>query len=140
MAADSALPDWPDRSVLILVTGGAEPHAIPVSAAVRAGSQRMLLGLARGRESLERLRAVPRVAVVIVGHEDVAVTAYGEATVVREELVEGVAAVEVVVGRVQDHNRSTFVIESGVGWRWTDSEAQARDDEVRAALVRLAGS
>jgi hypothetical protein len=140
MAADSALPDWPDGSVLILVTGGAEPHAIPVSAAVRAGSQRMLLGLARGRESLERLRAVPRVAVVIVGHEDVAVTAYGEATVVREELVEGVAAVEVVVGRVQDHNRSTFVIESGVGWRWTDSEARARDDQVRAALVRLAGS
>jgi glyoxylase-like metal-dependent hydrolase (beta-lactamase superfamily II) len=139
MAADSTLPDWPDGSVLILVTGGAEPHAIPVSAAVRGGDMRLLLGLAQSRESLERLRAASRVAVVIIGHGDVAVTAYGDATVVREDLVEGVAAVAVEVERVQDHNRPTFVIESGVGWHWTDSEARERDEVVRAALARLAG-
>jgi hypothetical protein len=70
--------------------------------------------------------------------EDVAVTLYGEARVLREELVEGVCAVEVEVREVQDHSRPTFVIESGAGWHWTDPEAQERDDAVRAALRRLA--
>ncbi|HEY3726810.1 MAG TPA: hypothetical protein VGL51_06530 [Solirubrobacteraceae bacterium] len=138
MSGDATLPNWPDGSVLILVTGGPEPHAIPVSAAVRGGDMRLLLGLAHSRESLRRLRIQPRVAVAILGPGDVAVTAYGDATVVREDLVEGVAAVAVDVERVQDHNRSTFVIESGVGWRWTDPEALERDAEVRAALGRLA--
>src|SRR5689334_6799011 len=53
--AMSTLPQWPPGTVLTLVTGGREPHAIPVSAAVRAGPLRLLIGLARGRESLARL-------------------------------------------------------------------------------------
>jgi len=123
--------------VLVLVTAGERPHAIPVSAAVRAGPRRVLLGLARGRGSLARLRDDPRAAVAIAAAGDVAVTAYGTARVLDQDLVEGVAAVELTVDEIQDHNRPTFVIEAGVGWRWTDPEAEARDAEVRRALARL---
>lgn len=124
--------------MLLLVTSGATPHAIPVSAAVRAGPRRLLVGLAHSRASLVRLQADPQVAVVIMATGDVAVTASGTATVRADEVVEGVAAVEIEVSGVQDHNRPTFVIESGVGWRWTDREAQERDAQVRQALGRLA--
>ena len=134
----SGLPAWPAGTVLILVTGGTAPHAIPVSAAVRAGPWRALLGLAAGRESLARLRADPRVALVILAGGDVAVTAYGAARALPEPLAGGIVAVEVEVAEVQDHNRSTFVIESGVGWRWTDADAERRDADLRAALARLA--
>jgi hypothetical protein len=126
--------------VLILATGGPEPHAIPVSAAISPDPRRILLGLAPSRESLARLRAEPRVALVILADDDVAVTAYGAARVLTEDLPGGVVAVEIAVARVQDHNRCTFVIESGVGWRWTDDQAQRRDAEVREALAALARS
>jgi hypothetical protein len=132
------LPEWPPGTVLILVSAGSPPHAIPVSAAVRAGPQRVLLGLARTRESLARLRQDPRVGLAIMAGGDVAVTAYGTASVRDADLTDGVAVVEVRVDRVQDHNRPTFVIESGVGWHWTDAAAQERDGEVRRALQRLA--
>ncbi len=134
------LPHWPPGTVLILVTAGEPPHAIPVSAAVRAGDRRVLLGLGQGRDSLRRLRQDPRVSLVITTGGDVTVTAYGRAQVRAEPAADGVAAVELEVARVQDHNRSTFVIESGVGWRWTDAQARSRDEEVREALLRLAGS
>jgi hypothetical protein len=133
------LPDWPPGTVTVLATTGASPHAIPVSAALRAGPERALLGLARGRESLARLRADGAVALAILA-PGIAVTAYGQARVVEEELVEGVAAVEILVERVQDHDRPSFEIEAGVAWRWTDPEATARDQAVRTALERLAGS
>jgi Pyridoxamine 5'-phosphate oxidase len=133
------LPDWPAGTVTVLATTGESPHAIPISAALRAGPERALLGVARGRESLARLRADGAVALTILAPE-IAVTVYGQARVVEEELVEGVAAVEIAVERVQDHDRPTFEIESGVGWRWTDPEAAARDQGVRAALERLATS
>lgn len=132
------LPEWPPGTVLILVSAGCPPHAIPVSAAVRASPERVLLGLASSRESLARVRQDPRVALAIMAGGDVAVTAYGTATVRDADLTDGVAAVELRVERVQDHNRPTFVIESGVGWHWTDAAAQERDGEVRAALQRLA--
>jgi hypothetical protein len=134
------LPQWPRGTVLVLVTGGEEPHAIPVSAAVAAGADRVLIGLAEGRESLARLRAEPRVALSITSGQDVAVTAYGNARVLAEPLLDGVAAVEVAVHRVRDHARPTFTIEAGVRWRWTDPEAEQRDAEVRRALERLAPS
>lgn len=125
--------------MLILVTAAGHPHAIPVSAAVRAADRRVLLGLARGRGSLARLRADPRVALSINAAPDVTVTAYGLAHVLDTEPAEGVAAVEVRVDRVQDHNRPTFAIEAGVRWRWTDPQAAARDAKVRRALMELAG-
>lgn len=124
--------------MIILCTSGEEPHAIPVSAAVRAGPRRVVIALAAGRESLARLRADPSVALAILSEGDVAVTAHGHAGVLDESLVDGVAAVEIHVERVQAHNRPTFVIEAGVTWRWTDPAASARDAEVREALVRLA--
>lgn len=129
------LPHWPPGTVLVLVTAGDYPHAIPVSAAVRAGERRVLLGLARGRGSLARLRDDPRVALAINAAGDVAVTAYGTARVLDDDLVGGVAAVELSVDRVQDHNRATFMIEDGVRWRWTDPEAEERDARVREALA-----
>ena len=121
----------------VLVTVGEGPHAIPVSAAVRAGPRRVLLGLAGGRGSLKRLRANGRVALLIVC-DGTAITAYGQAHVVEEELTDGVAAVSVEVDDVQDHGRPTFAILDGVSWRWTDAEAEARDQQVRSALRRLA--
>ena len=134
----AVLPDWSAGTVTILSTTGEAPHAIPVSAALRAGPRRALIALAAGRESLARLRADPRVALAILAEGDVAVTAHGEARVVDEALVDGVVAVEIEVQRVQNHHRPAFAIEAGVRWRWTDSSAEARDAEVRAALQRLA--
>ncbi len=131
------LPDWPPGTVTILATAGETPHAIPVSAAVRASPRRVLLGLAVGRGSLARLRADPRVSLTIIAAE-VVVTAHGRAQVLDDALVEGVTAVEIDVHDVQDHDRPTFAIDDGVRWRWTDAEAERRDGEVRAALTRLA--
>jgi hypothetical protein len=132
------LPNWPAGTVTILCTSGAQPHAIPISAAVRAAPNRVLIALATGRESLTRLLADPRVALAILAEGDVALTAYGNARVIQENLVDGVVAVEIEVERVQNHGRDTFVIEAAVRWRWTDPGAQARDADVRAALEHLA--
>ena len=131
------LPEWPDGTVTVLVTAGETPHAIPVSAAVRAGPRRALLGLAATRGSLARLRESPGVALVIIC-EGTAVTAHGRARVLDDHLSEGVVAVSVEVDDVQDHNRPTFEISAGVAWRWTDDDAERRDGEVRAALHTLA--
>jgi hypothetical protein len=131
------LPDWPAGTVTILATAGETPHAVPVSAAIRAGPRHALIGLAGSRGSLARLRADPRVSLAIIA-EDLAVTAYGRARVLDEALAEGVVAVEIEVHDVQDHDRPTFAIEAGVRWRWTDAEAERRDAEVRAGLARLA--
>jgi hypothetical protein len=133
------LPEWPAGTVTILATAGDAPHAIPVSAAVRAGPRRALIALGTARGSLARLRADPRVSLTIVCG-DTAVTAYGLARVLDDETIaDGVVAVEIAVDRVQDHDRPTFTIESGVRWRWTDPDAESRDADVRAALRRLAG-
>jgi hypothetical protein len=131
------LPDWPEGTVTILVTAGETPHAIPVSAAVRAGPRRALLGLAAARGSLKRLRQSAGVALLIMC-EGTTVTAHGQARVVEEELTDGTVAVAIDVECVQDHDRPTFEILGGVTWRWTDAEAEARDREVRAALRSLA--
>jgi hypothetical protein len=133
----AVLPDWPAGTVTILATAGEAPHAIPVSAAIRAGPRHALIALAGGRGSLERLRADPRVALTIIAH-DVAVTAHGRARALEEPLVEGVVAIEIEVDDVQDHDRPTFAVESGVQWRWTDPEAERRDADVHAALASLA--
>jgi nitroimidazol reductase NimA-like FMN-containing flavoprotein (pyridoxamine 5'-phosphate oxidase superfamily) len=131
------LPDWPPGTVTILATAGEAPHTIPVSAAIRAGPRRALIGLASGRRSLARLRVDPRVSLTIIS-EGLAVTAHGRARPLDDAFVEGVVAVEIEVHEVQDHDRPTFAIEGGVRWRWTDAEAKRRDAEVRAALTRLA--
>lgn len=133
------LPEWPPGTVAVLATGGGPPHAIPVSAALRAGPAVALLGLAASRESLARLRSEPRAALVVLAAGDLAFTAHGRATVL-DEVVDGVVAVRLDVDDVQDHGQPTFVIEGGVRWRWTDERAAARDEEVRRALRALAGT
>jgi hypothetical protein len=131
------LPDWPAGAVAILVTIGDTPHAIPVSTALRAGPDRILLALADSRGSLARLREDPRVAVAVVA-AGVAVTARGRARVLDAPVSAGVTGIEVTVEALDDHQRPTFELEAGVRWRWTDPESSARDQAVRAALARLA--
>ena len=134
------LPDWRPGTVAILSTGAGAPHAIPVSTGVRAGDARVLLALARRRESLSRLREDPRCALTVLAAGNVAVTAHGRATVVEEPMAisDRIAAVQVDVEAVQDHGQPRFEIQDGVRWRWTDAEAEARDAEVREALRGLA--
>ncbi len=136
----SALPEWEDGTVAILSTGAGAPHAIPVSTGVRAGPRRVLLALARRRESLARLKEDPRVALTLLAGGDVAVTAHGRATVVQEpmEVSDRVAAVRLEVERVQDHNQPRFEVQDGVRWRWTDAEAERQDATIRGALRQLA--
>jgi hypothetical protein len=131
------LPDWPAGTVAILVTGGERPHAIPVSAVLRAGPRQLLIGLAHSRESLARLRRSPEVTVAICAR-DVAVSVDGRATVLDSDLVDGVAAVAVEADAIHDHDRPTFALHAGVAWEWTDEEAAHRDAAVQAALRQLA--
>lgn len=137
-----ALPEWPDGTVATLTTGGGAPHAIPISTAVRAGPRRILLALARRRESLARLREDPRVALTVLAEGDVALTAHARARVIEEPMAVStrVVAVALDVERIQDHSQSRFAIEAGVAWRWTDEEAEATDAEIRAALRALASA
>ncbi len=130
------LPDWPTGTVAILVTLDEGPHAIPVSAILRAGPACLVMGLADTRGSLQRIREHPQVAVALLA-EGRAITARGRARVIEEPVSDGVSAVEVQVDAVDDHLRPTFALESGVRWRWTDASAEARDDAVRAGLARL---
>jgi len=51
---------------------------------------------------------------------------------------ENVVAVALAVTRIQDHDHPTFAIDAGVGWRWTDPQAQQTDARTRAALGALA--
>jgi flavin reductase (DIM6/NTAB) family NADH-FMN oxidoreductase RutF len=128
-----ALPEWPAGTVAVLTTCGGEPHAIPVSTAVRRGPRSLAFALGLRRQSLARLRADPRCALTLLAAGNVAVTAIGRASVVAE--VEHVAIVHVSVERIQDHARDTFVIDDGVQWRWTDDEAARADAAVRRALL-----
>jgi hypothetical protein len=122
--------------VTVLSTAGEAPHAIPVSAALRAGDDAILLGLGARRESLARIRADPRVAVTVLGFYNLAFTAHGVATVVSEDAA-GVVAVRVAVESIQDHYKTDFKIQAGVDWQWCDEAAAVRDTAVRAALRAL---
>ena len=130
------LPEWPPGTVTVLATGGGPAHAIPVSAAIRAAPRVALFGLGARRESLARLRADPRAALLVLAAGDVAFTAHGGATILGE-VVDGVVAVRLDVERVQDHGQPTFTIDDGVRWHWTDRAAAERDATVRGALESL---
>jgi hypothetical protein len=134
------LPDWPVGTVAVLATSGPAPHAIPISTALRAGPRTILLALAASRESLDRLRADPAVALTILAAGNVALTAYGSAKPLEEPMPEGVLAVRIAVDRVQDHRQPAFEIEGGVRWRWKEAAREERDAAVRAALERIASA
>ncbi len=133
------LPQWPPGTVCILATGGEGPHAIPVSTAVRASGNRIVLALGARRGSLGRLREDPRVALTVLAAGDVAFTAHGTARVVEDPLpgIDGVIGVEIDVERVSSHKRPTFSIADGVAWAWADADARERDAAVRSALLEL---
>jgi hypothetical protein len=131
------LPHWERGTPVVLCVAG--PHPIPVSTAVRAGDDRVLLALGRERETLRRLRADPVAALLVLG-EGVAFTAHGEARVVAErlEVAETVVAVELRVDRVQDHladGRSVML--DGARWRWATEEMAAADEATFAELEQL---
>src|SRR3954451_529056 len=106
------LPDWPDGTVAILSTGGGDPHAIPVSTALRAGPRSVVLGLALRRESLARLRREPACALTMLAAGVLAFAVRGRATGGEEG--ERRAAVRIDVERIQDHGTDRFVIDDGV--------------------------
>ena len=133
------LPEWEEGTVAVLSTIGDEPHAIPVSTAVRAGPRRILVALALGRRSLALLRARPRVALTILA-DDIALTVHCRASI-RQEPMEAsgnVAAVALDVEAFQDHRQPRFVMEEAVRWRWVDDGAREADEAVRAGLRALA--
>jgi hypothetical protein len=80
------LPAWPTKTIAVLATIDHAPHAIPVSAPVRAGDRRILLNLKRTRGSRARLRERPQVALLVLAAGNLAFTAYGTARVAEEPM------------------------------------------------------
>jgi hypothetical protein len=139
------LPDWPARTIGVLSTLGDlpehGPHAIPVSAPVRAGDSTILLSLHRSRDTLDRLRRRPRVALTFLAEGNVAFTARGDAQVIADPMPEAdeYAAVRITVTGVDDHRQPAFSVLAGVARTWIDDgEKQALASRV-AALHDLAG-
>ena len=141
MNEDTRLPEWPSRTIAVLSSVDQGPHAIPVSAPLRAGDNRILLSLHRDRASLARLRRRPEVALTVLTEGDVAFTARGRARVVEEPMgcAPDYVAVAIDVDGVDDHRQAAFQVESGVGRRWIDeSEKRALGERVQAlAAVML---
>jgi hypothetical protein len=116
----------------------AGPHAIPVSTAVRLGDHRLAFALGSGRETLERVKADPQVALCLLGTE-LAFTAYGSARVVRDPLEAApVVGVELRVESVQDHlaDGRTEMLD-GARWRWLDAQAAGADPAIGEELATL---
>ena len=115
----------------MLSTGAGEPHAIPVSTAVRRGPREVAFALSLRRESLARLRSDPRCALTLIA-AGLSVTALGRAVVESEG--ERVAVLRLDVERIQDHDHPTFEIDEGVRWHWTSEDAARADAAVRELL------
>jgi hypothetical protein len=127
------LPEWEPGTPAVLIVAG--PHAIPVSTAVRRDDERVVFALGRRRETLERLRDDPQIALCVLGR-GVAFTAYGRAAVVRDRLdAAPVTAVELRVERVQDHlaDGRTEMLD-GARYEWLDEVAAAAEPGIRTEL------
>jgi hypothetical protein len=135
------LPEWQARTIAVLATMDDGPHAIPVSAPVRAGDRLILLSLHRSRGSLSRLREQPRVALVVLTEGNTAFTARGRARVVEEPMAvdPDYAAVAIAVEQIADHRQPEFLVTAGVGREWLDESARAALGERVRALGELAG-
>jgi hypothetical protein len=136
----TTLPEWPRQTIAVLTTVDPAPHAIPVSAPVRAGDDTVLLSLRRTRDSLARLRTRPQVALLVLAEDDVAFTARGTAQVIDEPMTGApdYAVVEITVTDVDDHRQAAFTVTGGVDRSWIDeSERRALGDRV-ATLRRVA--
>ena len=129
------LPEWPTRTIAVLSTVDDGPHAIPVSAPVRANGRCVLISLHRERDSLTRLRRRPQVALLLLAEGDIAFTARGRARVVEEPMAiaPDYVAVAIDVEHVDDHRQAAFVVDSGAGRQWVDSvEQRALGERVQA--------
>jgi hypothetical protein len=116
----------------------AGPHVIPVSTAVRLGDDRLAFALGSRRETLDRIRTDPHVALCLLGTE-LAFTVYGSASVVRDPLeCAPVVGVELKVESVQDHlaDGRTEMLD-GARWRWLDPAAAGADPKIVAELGGL---
>jgi hypothetical protein len=139
----ASLPEWPPRTIAVLVTIDDGPHAIPVSAPVRAGDRTILLGLHRSRDSLARLCRRPQVALLVLAEGNVAFTARGTARIAAEPMADApdFAAVAIDVTDVDDHRQPAFTVEAGVDRAWVDeTEREAlgrRVQELRGLAARL---
>jgi pyridoxamine 5'-phosphate oxidase-like protein len=134
-AEGTTLPQWPTRTVAVLSTVDPAPHAIPISAPVRADDRRVLFSLHRARDSLARLRERPEVALTVLAEGNLAFTVRGRARVVQEAMsgAPDYAPVELEVECVDDHRQPAFEVDAGVGRRWVDeSEQRALGERVRA--------
>jgi Pyridoxamine 5'-phosphate oxidase len=139
----ATLPGWPLRTIAILTTLGDDgPHAIPVSAPVRAGDRRILLSLHRSRDSLQRLRQRPHVALTILAADNIASTARGSAQVIQEPMSghRDYAAIAIDVEQIDDHRQAAFLLEAGPDRRWIDeTERDALGQRIRALTELAAG-
>jgi len=138
------LPDWPLRTIAVLVTidDRGAPHAIPVSAPVRAGADTILLSLHRTRDSLRRLGDNPKVAILVLAEGDIAFTARGSARVVVEPMQDApdYAAVEITVTAIDDHRQPAFTVAAGVGRTWVDDNEKRALGQRIGTLELLAGA
>jgi hypothetical protein len=136
----TTLPEWPVRTIAVLVTIDEGPHAIPVSAPVRADGHTILLSLHRSRDSLARLRRRPQVALAVLAEGNTAFTARGTARVIDEPMTEAAdyAAVAIDVTDVDDHRQGAFTVEAGVNRRWIDDEEKGALGRRIEILQRLA--
>ena len=136
------LPDFSRRTIAVLSTVDPAPHAIPVSAPVRASDTTILLSLHRGRDSLARLRENPAVALTVLTEGDVAFTARGHAHVIRDALDSDpdYAGVAIEVEHVDDHRQPAFAVSGGVDREWRDDHEKrrlgARVEELTCAPAR----
>ena len=132
----AALPQWPTRTIAILATvEGDRPHAIPVSARVRAGDRRILINLHHTRDSLQRLREHHSVALTILTDDNIALTARGRANVVQDPMTVApeYVAVAIDVESIDDHRQPGFVVDSGVGRQCLDeAEREALGQRLQA--------
>jgi oxalate decarboxylase len=135
-----ALPTWPAETIAVLTTVGDEPHAIPVTAPVRASDRRILISLFRGHASLDRLRADPRVALAILAEGNEAFTARGRASVVEESMARApqFAAVSIDVDELDDDRMPAEAVASGVEVEWTNERARTALQDRVAELAELA--
>jgi len=122
------LPQWPQRTVAVLSTVDEGVHAIPVSAPVRAGSRRILLSLHRSRDTLERIRRWPEVALTFLAEDDIAFTARGRATIAEEPMVVDpeYVVVAIAVTHIDDHRQPAFRVTAGIGREWLDETARTQ--------------
>jgi hypothetical protein len=136
------LPDFPRRTIAVLSTVDPAPHAIPVSAPIRASDTTVLLSLHRTRDSLARLRENPAVALTVLTEGDVAFTARGRAHVAREPLESDpdYVGVAIEVEHVDDHRQPGFTVTGGVDREWRNDDEKrrlgARVEELTCAPAR----